>query len=749
MKYWVYINNEIKGPFEKEELIKLEGFSNSTLICPQSGVDEDTKEWKEAVEFPEIAALISEQISPQGKQPEIFESTTGTLNVNTKKDEVIIERFNSDNIFSPPSLDQSFFSGSTLDPLSLSQIQRREKKMMQGSDEKNLDGQETPASQISSDNNDEFRDSKLSDTDLQNITEPLQTDSIQNNMGQTTESIQIDNDLNSQIKEPPQQTEPLQRKEIQETTDEISLNQEIFAKAQTELSEEKRENQEISATKELDIEIPDTDSLIKTEIKTDSETVTPNYEGIKSNIEENQEFTESQSANTGEPQPEDEIVKTLESIKKAKLQGNVQSANTDEIKKIIETSIEEKINLLGIEILKEKINMLESKIEELANKIPNSTTSGSELSHLTIAVKDLETKLNSLEKKLNKNIEQDSPQEEVIDLTMINTSRNIPEPHKEAKEEIKKPEGEGKKTVVIQQNTESDKGKSIKNLPKKLVKILLILILVSLTLASILFLLKQAGIYDITAYFNKNNTESISNTPPAQENLIQQVPENSNANSILTSSDAVKIESSTQTKQNIILPEEKQSEINQLQNESRSKLEENIMNEESKEGETEKDIIKEIENYRINTKKTLKQAVNMVINYREADWQKTKIKLSKEDENTYRLLITSPLKNGNKILKFYFEYDYKNKIIKPLNTLSKNTLKLLMKKSEKIETKRKKTKNVTGKAISKKTSAQKAKKKSTAENSEISKQSTTANKSISQNSENNESQGDEFLIIGE
>lgn len=59
MKYWAYIDNEILGPYEKEKLIQLPGFTPSILVCPQTPVGEKTEEWKEASNFPEIVALIN------------------------------------------------------------------------------------------------------------------------------------------------------------------------------------------------------------------------------------------------------------------------------------------------------------------------------------------------------------------------------------------------------------------------------------------------------------------------------------------------------------------------------------------------------------------------------------------------------------------------------------------------------------------------------------------------------------------
>jgi hypothetical protein len=59
MKYWAYINSEILGPYEKEQLLELSVFSASALICPQTPVGEKTEDWKEASSYPEIAAMMS------------------------------------------------------------------------------------------------------------------------------------------------------------------------------------------------------------------------------------------------------------------------------------------------------------------------------------------------------------------------------------------------------------------------------------------------------------------------------------------------------------------------------------------------------------------------------------------------------------------------------------------------------------------------------------------------------------------
>ncbi|MBI4656575.1 MAG: hypothetical protein HY746_07505 [Elusimicrobia bacterium] len=69
MKYWVYVNNEITGPYDKEKLFELSDFGPSTLVCPQTPVGEKTEDWKEAINFPEIAAAFNSQNTPIAQTP--------------------------------------------------------------------------------------------------------------------------------------------------------------------------------------------------------------------------------------------------------------------------------------------------------------------------------------------------------------------------------------------------------------------------------------------------------------------------------------------------------------------------------------------------------------------------------------------------------------------------------------------------------------------------------------------------------
>lgn len=72
MKYWAYVNNEILGPYEKDEIKALPAYAPNLLICPQTPVGEKTEEWREVSSCPEFSEsavvdspIISEQIPDQ------------------------------------------------------------------------------------------------------------------------------------------------------------------------------------------------------------------------------------------------------------------------------------------------------------------------------------------------------------------------------------------------------------------------------------------------------------------------------------------------------------------------------------------------------------------------------------------------------------------------------------------------------------------------------------------------------------
>ncbi|MBR4591595.1 MAG: hypothetical protein IKO35_00100, partial [Elusimicrobiaceae bacterium] len=48
MKYWVYINEKVEGPFTEDKLVTLQGFTPDTLICSEEAANSGRQEWVKA-----------------------------------------------------------------------------------------------------------------------------------------------------------------------------------------------------------------------------------------------------------------------------------------------------------------------------------------------------------------------------------------------------------------------------------------------------------------------------------------------------------------------------------------------------------------------------------------------------------------------------------------------------------------------------------------------------------------------------
>ncbi|MBI4386456.1 MAG: hypothetical protein HY551_03665 [Elusimicrobia bacterium] len=55
MKYWLFQNNQVTGPFEQEQLLKTAGFSGESLVCPEGRKGTEMGDWKRAGTVPELA----------------------------------------------------------------------------------------------------------------------------------------------------------------------------------------------------------------------------------------------------------------------------------------------------------------------------------------------------------------------------------------------------------------------------------------------------------------------------------------------------------------------------------------------------------------------------------------------------------------------------------------------------------------------------------------------------------------------
>jgi hypothetical protein len=74
-RYWVYLNNEVAGPYGVDQLIRLRGFSRQTLVCVDE-LDGKPKVWISPAEIPELAHIFkavdehqAEPTTPAPKAP--------------------------------------------------------------------------------------------------------------------------------------------------------------------------------------------------------------------------------------------------------------------------------------------------------------------------------------------------------------------------------------------------------------------------------------------------------------------------------------------------------------------------------------------------------------------------------------------------------------------------------------------------------------------------------------------------------
>ncbi|MHB0995007.1 MAG: hypothetical protein ACYC2I_01415 [Elusimicrobiales bacterium] len=64
MRYWAYINNEVKGPFEKGKLAAQAGFGPSSVVCPEDQAAGQNPGWKEASNYPDLMEALSRPAAP-------------------------------------------------------------------------------------------------------------------------------------------------------------------------------------------------------------------------------------------------------------------------------------------------------------------------------------------------------------------------------------------------------------------------------------------------------------------------------------------------------------------------------------------------------------------------------------------------------------------------------------------------------------------------------------------------------------
>lgn len=630
MKYWAYINNEIKGPFEKDELLKLEGFNNSTLVCPQSPIEEDTKEWKEASNFPEL--VMGDAVKSTEKEEKAPDALT--LDVSLKKEDIMIERFSINNIFSSNTEPQETKFSST-DPLSLSQIRKRGEEISQRITPSNV-GNEKKEDVLN------IQD-KISEPDTVNLEKDSQNTELSLNISlPDTESI-LNSESQSQTKLPEDDIKPYDLPELKKEVEEIK----------PEVVEFKNNP-------------PEEMKVVTEEIKTDNS------------------FNESYKKENTIPE-----LKT-------------PSFDLSGLKTELEKDIEKKISdISNKNVSKEELDLFKEEIKkyisEKLSEVP-SVSNADTINHLDIEVRDIKVRLEIIEKNIS---DLSKLKEQPSSSNLENTTKTV---------EV---QNDPAKTVVIKKE-ETDKKEKKQLDVGKFIKPVVYLILIILVVLSLGFALKQFGIFDFTKFFEKSAPPKvdIKNEDPVSGSLAQNVVSTFNAQGIIPS---------TQTNQSIDL---NSGPLGENQNTNSTQT---VQNQNQYDG-----IINEVREYRINTDKNLENTIIDVIKSRKGDISTLKWLCEQVDLN---YVITATANAGGKEIIFKFEYEPKTKILKPLNTLSVNTLKMMMTT--------KKTNKAEKKAVSR-NKLLKPSSKDVNEKKEVEKENTPV-----ETQKKSEQSEDEYLIIGE
>ena len=83
MRYWVYINDKVDGPYDETKLVTLNGFSQNTLICSEEVASSGGQEWVKAssiFEFDEVPVQESNSNIPPATANNVPDQTTNALN---------------------------------------------------------------------------------------------------------------------------------------------------------------------------------------------------------------------------------------------------------------------------------------------------------------------------------------------------------------------------------------------------------------------------------------------------------------------------------------------------------------------------------------------------------------------------------------------------------------------------------------------------------------------------------------------
>jgi hypothetical protein len=94
MKYWVYLNGEIPGSFEPEELAAIPGFLETSMVCP-ADVKAEERDWRRAGTYPDLIEALGRRPAPPPPGPEAPLPSKEELGLPKSPDDILNDASNS------------------------------------------------------------------------------------------------------------------------------------------------------------------------------------------------------------------------------------------------------------------------------------------------------------------------------------------------------------------------------------------------------------------------------------------------------------------------------------------------------------------------------------------------------------------------------------------------------------------------------------------------------------------------------
>ena len=69
MKYWLFENNQVAGPYDTQELGASSGFSAESLVCPEGRKGTQMGDWQRAGVVAELSAVLLQRAKVPAGMP--------------------------------------------------------------------------------------------------------------------------------------------------------------------------------------------------------------------------------------------------------------------------------------------------------------------------------------------------------------------------------------------------------------------------------------------------------------------------------------------------------------------------------------------------------------------------------------------------------------------------------------------------------------------------------------------------------